>query len=95
MRTFVHEVTPAGLEQQLKDAMAEEIRTLARSMKHTQVRALPRARALSLGLTLNLGLGLGFSVVSNHQPAAARRRSAHTQRNCPRCSWPWGATGAC
>jgi len=34
----VHEVTPAGLEQQLKDAMAEEIRTLARSMKHTQVK---------------------------------------------------------
>mmetsp|Transcript_20527 Transcript_20527/g.26710 ORF Transcript_20527/g.26710 Transcript_20527/m.26710 type:complete len:501 (-) Transcript_20527:57-1559(-) len=37
VRTFVHDCTPAGLEQQLKDAMAEEIRTLARSMKHTEV----------------------------------------------------------
>lgn len=37
VRTFVHNCTPAGLEQQLKDAMAEEIRYLARSMKHTEV----------------------------------------------------------
>lgn len=37
VRTFVHDCTPSGLEQQLKDAMAEEIRTLARSMKHTEV----------------------------------------------------------
>ena len=37
VRKFVHEVTPSGLEQQLKDAMAEEVRTLARSMKHTVV----------------------------------------------------------
>lgn len=39
VRTFVHQVTPAGLESQLKDALAEEIRTLARSLKHTQVYA--------------------------------------------------------
>jgi regulator of protease activity HflC (stomatin/prohibitin superfamily) len=37
VRTFVHQVTPNGLEDQLKDAMAEEIRTLARSLKHTWV----------------------------------------------------------
>ena len=37
VRTFVHQVTPNGLEDQLKDAMAEEIRTLARSLKHTSV----------------------------------------------------------
>jgi regulator of protease activity HflC (stomatin/prohibitin superfamily) len=36
---FVHQVTPSGLESQLKDALAEEIRTLARSLKHTQVYA--------------------------------------------------------
>ena len=40
VRKFVHEVTPAGLEQQLKDAMAEEVRTLARSLKHTDVYSL-------------------------------------------------------
>jgi regulator of protease activity HflC (stomatin/prohibitin superfamily) len=36
---FVHRVTPAGLESQLKDALAESIRTLARSLKHTEVYA--------------------------------------------------------
>ena len=36
---FVDQVTPNGLESQLKDALAEEIRTLARSMKHTEVYA--------------------------------------------------------
>jgi hypothetical protein len=39
VKKFVHQVTPAGLESQLKDALAEEIRTLARSMKHTEVYA--------------------------------------------------------
>jgi len=39
VKIFVHQVTPAGLESQLKDALAEEIRTLARSLKHTQVYA--------------------------------------------------------
>jgi hypothetical protein len=39
VRKFVHDVTPAGLEQQLKDALAQELRTLARSMVHTQVYA--------------------------------------------------------
>lgn len=39
VRKFVHQVTPAGLESQLKDSLAEEIRTLARSMKHTEVYA--------------------------------------------------------
>lgn len=39
VKKFVHQVAPAGLESQLKDALAEEIRTLARSMKHTEVYA--------------------------------------------------------
>lgn len=34
---FVHNVTPMGLENQLRDALAEEIRTLARRLKHTEV----------------------------------------------------------
>ena len=38
-RDFVHKVTPAGLQQQLMDALAEEIRKLARSVKHTEVYA--------------------------------------------------------
>ena len=38
-RKFVHNVGPSGLEQQLKDALAEEIRKLARSVKHTEVYA--------------------------------------------------------
>lgn len=39
VRYFVHEVTPGGLEQQLKDSLAQELRALARSMKHTEVYA--------------------------------------------------------
>ena len=39
VRYFVHEVTPGGLEQQLKDSIAQELRALARSMKHTEVYA--------------------------------------------------------
>ena len=34
---FVHNVTARGLQQQLGDAQAEAIRTLARSMNHTEV----------------------------------------------------------
>eukprot|EP00970_Alexandrium_tamarense_P002678 scaffold376_cov199-Alexandrium_tamarense.AAC.2 len=34
---FVHEVTPVGLSAQLKDAQAEAVRTLARSVYHTEV----------------------------------------------------------
>ncbi|KAL7469551.1 hypothetical protein ACHAXS_009804 [Conticribra weissflogii] len=34
---FVHEVTPAGLQVQLQDAQAEAVRTLARSVYHTEV----------------------------------------------------------
>jgi phenylpyruvate tautomerase PptA (4-oxalocrotonate tautomerase family) len=36
------QLTPAGLEQQLKDALAEEIRALARSLLHTDVYAIRR-----------------------------------------------------
>ena len=34
---FVHEVTPRGLQQQLRDAIDEAVRMLARSMKHQEV----------------------------------------------------------
>lgn len=34
---FVHEVTAMGLQQQLTDAQAEAVRTLARSVTHTEV----------------------------------------------------------
>lgn len=34
---FVHEVTPVGLQSQLEDAQAEAVRTLARSVYHTEV----------------------------------------------------------
>jgi len=34
---FVHEVTPVGLQVQLQDAQAEAVRTLARSVYHTEV----------------------------------------------------------
>ncbi|KAL7541310.1 hypothetical protein ACHAXR_011472 [Thalassiosira sp. AJA248-18] len=34
---FVHEVTPVGLQAQLQDAQAEAVRTLARSVYHTEV----------------------------------------------------------
>jgi regulator of protease activity HflC (stomatin/prohibitin superfamily) len=34
---FVHEVTPVGLQAQLGDAQAEAVRTLARSVYHTEV----------------------------------------------------------
>lgn len=37
VRKFVHQVTPRGLEQQLRDAQEESVRGLARSLKHTEV----------------------------------------------------------
>lgn len=37
VRTFVHEVTPVGFQGQLTDALAEEVRFLARSLKHDEV----------------------------------------------------------
>jgi regulator of protease activity HflC (stomatin/prohibitin superfamily) len=51
VRNFVHRVSPAGLESQLKDALAESIRTLARSLKHTEVYAC------------RTGVGAAFAVV--------------------------------
>jgi hypothetical protein len=45
VRTFVHEVTPRGLQQQLTDAIDEACRMLARSMKHREVYGL---RSLSI-----------------------------------------------
>lgn len=58
VKVFVHQVTPAGLESQLKDALAEEIRTLARSLKHTQVYA---CRTGSTGGSASLRAGAGDS----------------------------------
>ena len=45
VRTFVHQVTPRGLQQQLTDAIDEACRMLARSMKHREVYGL---RSLSI-----------------------------------------------
>uniref|UniRef100_A0A7S3K4J6 Band 7 domain-containing protein n=1 Tax=Aureoumbra lagunensis TaxID=44058 RepID=A0A7S3K4J6_9STRA len=44
VRKFVYQVTPAGLENQLKDSLAESIRVLARSLKHTSVYACRTGR---------------------------------------------------
>lgn len=41
---FVHEVTPIGLQAQLKDAQAEAVRTLARSVDHNEVLGLRNFR---------------------------------------------------
>ncbi|CAM9371140.1 unnamed protein product [Ectocarpus fasciculatus] len=40
VRKFVHEVGARGLEQQLRGAQEEEVRALARTMKHTEVYGL-------------------------------------------------------
>ena len=40
VKKFVYEVTPSGLQNQLENAIDEAIRTLARSMRHTEVYGL-------------------------------------------------------
>ncbi|CAM9353390.1 unnamed protein product [Discosporangium mesarthrocarpum] len=40
VRTFIHQVGPLSLEQQLRGAQEEEVRSLARTMKHTEVYGL-------------------------------------------------------
>ena len=67
VRIFVHQVTPAGLESQLKDALAEEIRTLARSLKHTEVYAC-RTGAASAVATASENKD-GLNVNDNPVPA--------------------------
>jgi len=37
VRKFVHQLSPRGLEQQLRDAQEEAVRGLARSLKHTEI----------------------------------------------------------
>lgn len=43
VRQFVHQVTPRGLQAQLLDALDEAVRTMARSVKHTEVFGLRSA----------------------------------------------------
>ena len=52
VRFFVHEVTPGGLEQQLKDSVAQELRALARSMRHTEVYACRTGALAQVATTL-------------------------------------------
>ena len=59
VRKFVHEVTPSGLEQQLKDAMAEEVRSLARALKHTDVYSLRSGAATVAAEPIEQGRGGG------------------------------------
>lgn len=56
VRKFVHEVTARGLQQQLRDAQAEAVRTLARSVTHTEVFGLRNVSSQELsGVTDKLG----------------------------------------
>lgn len=48
VRKFVHMVTAMGLQQQLQDAQAEAVRTLARSVTHTEVFGLRNVSSLEL-----------------------------------------------
>jgi len=55
VRKFVHMVTAMGLQQQLQDAQAEAVRTLARSVTHTEVFGLRNVSHLELqGITEKL-----------------------------------------
>eukprot|EP00638_Chattonella_subsalsa_P006383 CAMPEP_0117751848 /NCGR_PEP_ID=MMETSP0947-20121206/11234_1 /TAXON_ID=44440 /ORGANISM="Chattonella subsalsa, Strain CCMP2191" /LENGTH=400 /DNA_ID=CAMNT_0005570337 /DNA_START=389 /DNA_END=1591 /DNA_ORIENTATION=- len=58
VRKFVHEVTPRGLEQQLRDALEEAIRSLARSVKHREVYGLRSMSNTEVDLgEVEIGLG--------------------------------------
>ena len=74
VRQFVHRVTPAGLEQQLQDALAEEIRTLARSLKHTEVWA---CRSPLMGLPVP-GPDDGVAEEREEELMRAARSQAHS-----------------
>jgi regulator of protease activity HflC (stomatin/prohibitin superfamily) len=52
VRRFVHEVTPRGLQAQLLDALDEAVRTMARSVKHTEVFGLRSATVSADGEVL-------------------------------------------
>jgi hypothetical protein len=55
VRKFVFEVTPAGLQNQLENAVDEAMRTLARSMRHTEVYGL---RSVTVASDADMGGGL-------------------------------------
>jgi regulator of protease activity HflC (stomatin/prohibitin superfamily) len=68
---FVHEVTPSGLQQQLRDAIDESVRVLARSMKHTEVYGLRSITIMSDGTVVNADPdeGGGFENVMQNNTA--------------------------
>jgi hypothetical protein len=72
VRKFVHEVTPSGLEQQLKDAMAEEVRSLARALKHTDVYSLRSGAATVAAEPIEQGRGGGSKGVKPGMGTAAK-----------------------
>ena len=78
VRTFVHQVTPNGLEDQLKDAMAEEIRTLARSLKHTWVftcrRGAPPVKAEPAAAATGGGSGGGGAAAAVAEAKAVNEK---------------------
>ena len=53
VRKFVHQVTPRGLEQQLRDAQEESVRSLARSLKHTEVYGVRTGKIRDPNILLN------------------------------------------
>lgn len=53
VRKFVHNLTASGLQQQLADAQAEAVRTMARSVTHTEVFGLRSISAKEMEANLN------------------------------------------
>jgi hypothetical protein len=74
VRRFVYEVTPAGLQNQLENAIDEAIRTLARSMRHTEVYGLR-----SVTVASDADITGGIQIVDKVDPLV-QMQSAKLQR---------------
>mmetsp|Transcript_37257 Transcript_37257/g.54865 ORF Transcript_37257/g.54865 Transcript_37257/m.54865 type:complete len:492 (+) Transcript_37257:14-1489(+) len=57
VRRFVYQVKPRGLEQQLRDAQEEEVRGLARSMKHTEIYGIRSGKKRTMHPKMSLTRG--------------------------------------
>ena len=60
VRDFVYRVTPKGLETQLRDAGEEAVRSLGRSILHTEGRFAPLLHLSSFGSSTPLPLPLSI-----------------------------------
>lgn len=69
---FVHQVTPRGLQQQLRDAIDEAVRVLARSMKHVEVYGLRSITIMTDGTVVNAESGDGNAFENAMMGAQAR-----------------------